>query len=101
MLAVSYAKEIDDDLTAAGRWYVEQRPDLGEDFLRDFQVTSGLIASVGQACRQVVQDYRRVHFKDYPYAVYFVVYGAHAVIYLVIHTSRDPVLISSLLGERR
>ena len=93
MLAVSYAKEIDDDLTEAARWYIKQRPDLGEDFLRDFQATTGLIASVGQACRQVV--------RDYPYAVYFVVYGPSAVIYLVIHTSRDPAWITELLGERR
>jgi toxin ParE1/3/4 len=101
MLAVSYAKEIDDDLTEAARWYIDQRPDLGEDFLRDFQVTAGLIASVGQACRHVVHDYRRVHLKDYPYAAYFVIYGSRAVIYLVVHTSRDPSLITRLLGERR
>jgi hypothetical protein len=101
MLAVSYAKEIDDDLTEAARWYIGQRPDLGEDFLRDFQVTTCLIASVGQAYREVVKDYRRVHLKNYPYAVYFVVYGSRAVIYLVIHTSRDPALIQTLLGERR
>ena len=101
MLAVSYAKEIDHDLTEAARWYIEQRSDLGEDFLRDFQVTSGLIASIGSSCRQVVRDYRRVHLKDYPYAVYFVVYGSGAVIYLVIHTSRDPSLVAHLLSERR
>jgi plasmid stabilization system protein ParE len=101
MLAVSYAKEIDDDLTEAARWYIKQRPNLGEDFLRDFQATTGLIASVGQTCRQVVRDYRRVHLKDYPYAVYFVVYGPSAAIYLVIHTSRDPAWITELLGERR
>jgi plasmid stabilization system protein ParE len=101
MLAVSYAKEIDDDLTEAARWYCEQRPDLGEDFLRDFQVTAGVIATVGQACRPVVQDYRRVHFKNYPYAVFFVVYGDRAVVYLVIHTSRDPALTARRLGERR
>jgi hypothetical protein len=64
-------------------------------------VTAGVIATVGQACRPVVQDYRRVHFKNYPYAVFFVVYGDRAVVYLVIHTSRDPALTARRLGERR
>ena len=101
MLVVTYATEIADDLADAVRWYVEQRLDLGEDFLRDFHDATRLIALTGHTCRQVVHDYRRVHLKDYPYAVYFVIYGSNAVIYLVNHTSRDPALIARLLGERR
>ena len=101
MLAISYVREIEDDLAAAASWYVEQRPELGEDFLRDFKDVTGVIASVGGALRIVVRDYRRVHLKVYPYAVYFTVHGTHAVVYLVTHVSRDPVLVSRLLGDRR
>jgi toxin ParE1/3/4 len=101
MLAVCYAPEVDEDLTEAARWYIEQRPDLGEDFISDFQIATRVISSLGQVHRVVIRDYRRVHLKVYPYAVYFTVHGSTAVIYFVIHTSRDPSAVKRLLGDRR
>lgn len=100
MLAVKHAPEIEDDLAAAAAWYLMQRTDLAEEFLQDYQVTAGQIAAAGQTYRRVVRDYRRLHFTKFPYSVYFTVHGEIAVVYLVIHASRDPALIEQLLGER-
>lgn len=101
MLAVGYAPEIEDDLAAGALRYIEKQADLGPRFLDNFRAVVGLIAAHGRVYRNVHGDYRRLHFADFPYVVYFVVYRDRVIVYLVVDATRDPALIHQLLDQRR
>jgi len=101
MLSVRYAPAIESDLVEAALRYNSRQPGLGLRLLEDFRRTAERIAAFGQVHRQVIADYRRFHFTDFPYTIYFVVHGSVATVYLVIDATRDPALILHMLRARR
>ena len=74
------------------RWYEEQRPGLGAEFLG---AVHALLVRVGTTPDQFPvwqsnRRFRRGIVSRFPYALFFHIVGDEAVVVAVAHTSRRP-----------
>ena len=74
------------------RWYEDQRPGLGAEFLG---VVHGVLGRVGSTPEQFPvwlsnRRFRRALVARFPYALFFHIVGDEAVVVAVAHTSRRP-----------
>ena len=82
--------DVDFDLLEAERWYEQQRPGLGQEFLQAVRETisrvprNPLFYRVRQKRRQIRWTYSR----RFPYRIIFRVIGDSVVIYAVLHAAR-------------
>ena len=82
--------EADEELEAAAIWYEERQPNLGEDFLDEFERTLRRIVVEPGRWRKIRGENRKLNFRRFPYAI---VYSARAdTIYIkaVMHLHRRP-----------
>jgi plasmid stabilization system protein ParE len=82
--------EAEQDLAEAARWYEEQRPGLGQEFLDEALATFSAIAEKPLASAVVYGSLRRALFHRFPFGVFYFVDGDGAVVIGVLHGSRHP-----------
>jgi toxin ParE1/3/4 len=88
------------DLHDAAGWYESASLGLGDEFRRAFFAELDLIAALPLSHRLIYRDFRRTLLPRFPYLIYFKVEGETVIIFLLIHSSRDPDTVRSLLRER-
>ena len=80
------------ELRAAARWYSEQEPGLGEEFVLEIDRTIATLAE--GAHRHPVwragQPYRKVRPHRFPYVVFFVHDDELVQVYAIAHRGRKP-----------
>jgi plasmid stabilization system protein ParE len=79
--------EAEQDLAEAARWYEEQWPGLGLEFLDEASATFSAIAERPLASAVVL---RRALLHRFPFGVFFLVDGDGAVVIGVLNGSRHP-----------
>jgi len=84
--------EAEADALEAYRWYSEQLPGLGDDFLAEIDRALETIRANPEVHRKVHREFRRVLTRRFPYAVFFAVRGDRIVVFAILHTARDPRL---------
>jgi plasmid stabilization system protein ParE len=84
--------EAEADALQAFRWYNEQRPGLGQEFLAEVESAIESIRSNPEASRKLYREYRRVLTRRFPYAIFNAVHAQRAVVFAILHTARDPRL---------
>ena len=89
---VVYRRKVGRDLAGAYRWYEEQRPGLGEEFLTAVDATFDAIEQRSEVFGRVHGEVRRVNVSHFPYAVFYRIEPGRVVVLTILHTARDPKL---------
>ena len=84
--------EAEADALEAYRWYNEQLPGLGDDFLAEVDRAFETIRANPEAPRKLHRNFRRVLTRRFPYAVFYADQGGRVVVFAILHTARDPRL---------
>ena len=82
--------EAEQDLAESARWYEDQRPGLGQEFLDEALATFAAIAEKPLASAAVYGSLRRALLHRFPFGVFYLVDGDGVVVIGVIHGSRHP-----------
>lgn len=80
----------EDDVEAAYRWYEEQSPGLGAEFLRSVEAGLASIERNPEAYQQVYKHARRALLRRFPYALFYVASPELIEVIGCIHTRRHP-----------
>lgn len=78
------------DLSNTFRWYEEQSPGLGHDFLRAVEVSLGSVQRHPLAFSQVHRQIRRVLLRRFPYGIFYLVHRHTLVVLACFHFKRSP-----------
>jgi toxin ParE1/3/4 len=84
--------EAEADALAAFRWYNEQVPGLGQEFLAEIDRALATIQANPEVSRKLHRAFRRVLTRRFPYGVFYVVHAERIVVVAILHTARDPQL---------
>jgi len=84
--------EAEADALEAFRWYNEQLPGLGEEFLAEIDHALDTIRANPEVPRKLHRHFRRVLTRRFPYAVFYAVSGERIVVFAILHSARDPRL---------
>jgi plasmid stabilization system protein ParE len=89
-LPLTFHPSVQGEVDDAYRWYEQQRPGLGDDFLAAVEEVFARIAATPGMHRAVFRDVRRGLTRRFPYGVYYRVHPDRVEVIAVYHTSRDP-----------
>lgn len=78
------------ELEAAVFWYEERQAGLGEEFLKEYQITLGRILRAPGRWRKIWGDNRKLNFRRFPYAIVFSAQDKTLYIKAVMHLHRRP-----------
>lgn len=82
------------DIEGSARWYDNQKPGLGTDFIEEVVRVMDLIAR--QPLRFSIRfgNWRRANLQRFPYAVFYQIFENAPVIFAVFHARSDhgPIL---------
>jgi plasmid stabilization system protein ParE len=84
--------EAEADALEAYRWYNEQLPGLGDDFLAEVERTIETIRTNPETNRKLHREFRRALTRRFPYGVFYAVRDSRIVVFAILHTARDPRL---------
>jgi plasmid stabilization system protein ParE len=82
--------EAEADVEGAYRWYEQQSPGLGAEFLRAVEASLSAIERDPELYPQIYQRARRTLLRRFPYALFYVVEPALIEVIGCIHTRRHP-----------
>ncbi|MEE4191621.1 MAG: type II toxin-antitoxin system RelE/ParE family toxin [Halieaceae bacterium] len=88
--AVRLREEADQDLRDAAEWYEKQRAGLGAQFLDQVLKTVNTIGDQPESFPVVYRGLRRALLARFPFAVFYRVLDQEAVVFSIMHASRDP-----------
>jgi plasmid stabilization system protein ParE len=78
------------DVKAAFSWYENQRPGLGDAFLKRVKECLAAIKRMPTGFQPVGEDVRRAVVKQFPYVIFFKIEDDAIYVYAVFHASQDP-----------
>lgn len=81
--------EAEADIAEAYRWYEEQSPGLGAEFVRAVDACLSSIERQPDLYPEVYERARRVLLRRFPYGVYYVVLPASIDVAACFHLRRD------------
>ena len=90
MIGVYLRPEAELDVRAIALWYEDEDPGLGDQFVRQLEVSVRNIAELPSQFPVVTPGVRRALLRRFPYGIYFVVDPARIVVLGVFHQHRDP-----------
>src|SRR5881394_75279 len=82
--------EAEADALEAFRWYNEQVPGLGQEFLAEIDNALESILAHPAANRKLYREYRRGLTRRFPYSIFYVIYGERVIVFGILHAARDP-----------
>lgn len=85
-----FADEALAEYIAAGRYYNQQVPGLGDAFADEIEAGIRQILGGPRTWRVIEDDVRRVLVGRFPYGIYYTVENDVIVIWAVKHLHRDP-----------
>jgi plasmid stabilization system protein ParE len=78
------------EVEAAARWYDEQAPGLGRDFIHEVLAAFDAIESAPELCPVLSEPYRRKLLERFPYAVIYKLTVKRVYVRAVAHCKRRP-----------
>ena len=90
MPALRIHPEAREELAEAAAFYEERLSKLGEDFLEEYRATLKRILDAPERSPLSYREFRRVHFRRFPYNVVYRVRGEAVFIVAVAHMHRRP-----------
>jgi plasmid stabilization system protein ParE len=90
MLRVVSHPEADEELEAAATWYEARQPELGDDFLDDFELALRRVIHYPQRPRFIQGQNRKLNLKRSPYATVYELQQDVLFVKAVVHLHRRP-----------
>jgi len=90
MLRVVSHPEADEELEAAARRYETRQPELGDDFLDDFELALRRAIQNPQRPRFIQGENRKLNFNRFPYAIVYELKKEILYVKAVMHLHRRP-----------
>jgi toxin ParE1/3/4 len=87
---VRFKPSAERDVTTAKRWYDEQAPGLGLEFLAAVDSAVSRITLNSEAWPVIRSRIRRSALRRFPYLLFYVVDREEVVVLACMHASRDP-----------
>ena len=84
-----FADEALDEFIAAGRYYNQQVPGLGDRFVDEIEAAIRKILAAPMTWRVVEDDVRRYLVHGFPYGIYYAIEGDVVIIWAVKHLRRN------------
>ena len=81
----------------AARWYEDQFPGLGIEFLLELDAALGRVINNPDIYQPVYEDARRVLVRRFPYAAYFLSEADTVRVIAILHQSGNPDVWQSRL----
>lgn len=78
------------DLEEASRWYENQRPGLGREFLDATEAAMRRVLATPEGYEIVYKDRRRALLERFPYSVVFRLIEDQVVVLAIVHAKRNP-----------
>jgi plasmid stabilization system protein ParE len=78
------------ELRSAARYYEQQIPGLGHDFLAEVRVTIQRIIQWPEAWQPLDAEIRRCRMQRFPYGIIYAVENGEVLIVSVMHLHRHP-----------
>ena len=78
------------ELISAGRYYNQQVPGLGDDFIDEVESGIRTILLDPTVWRILEDDVRRFLIRRFPYGIYYTLESEVVVIWAIKHLHRDP-----------
>jgi len=79
-----------EELENAMRWYENQRPDLGSQFLKRIDKSIIIIAENPRMYAQQYLNFRRCVIRQFPFSIYFTIETNRIVVHAVLDNRLDP-----------
>lgn len=90
--------EAEADLLQAFRWYEDQRPGLGGEFMEEVSRCLHAVEQRPLSFALVDELARRATTRRFPYAIFFVVGPEEVSVVAAFHMARHPDALSTRLG---
>ncbi len=90
MLRVVSHPEADEELEAAALWYEARQPELGDDFLDDFELALRRVIQDPQRPRFIRGKNRKLNLNRFPYAIVYELQKDILFVKAVMHLHRRP-----------
>jgi toxin ParE1/3/4 len=92
------------ELTAAAAWYEEQQSGLGSEFLEQYEAAMTAIERDAASfpvleALSVDRPIRRCRLKKFPYLIVFEIVPSEAVVYAIVHLSRNSEVLLHRVHE--
>ena len=78
------------DIEHADRWYEEERPGLGEEFLEAVQSLMAVAASHPERFPVIRRQTRRALLQPFPYGIFYRVRPSEIVVVACFHAKQNP-----------
>ena len=82
--------EAEADALEAFRWYNEQVPGLGQEFLGEIDRALESIQAYPEANGKLHREFRRGLMRRFPYSIFYVTHAEKIVVFGILHAARDP-----------
>ncbi|NQU21354.1 MAG: type II toxin-antitoxin system RelE/ParE family toxin [Candidatus Nealsonbacteria bacterium] len=92
--------EAEADLNEAYRWYEDQRPGLGGEFIESVEAVIERIRRTPELPAVVYKEVRQALVRRFPYVVCYVFQEDQVDVVSVYHGHRDPTVWKSRADER-
>ena len=89
-LPLVFHPAVQGEVDEAYRWYEQQRPGLGDDFLAAIEEVYNHLRATPEAHQVIYRDVRRALPRRFPYGVYYRVLVNRVEVIAVQHSSRNP-----------
>ena len=82
--------QVEAEIVEAMAWYSERVPGLDQDFYRTFLGILSNLSESPEMYRRVRGDVRRVIFRRFPYALFYIFDQSEVVVLTCMHERRSP-----------
>ena len=89
-LPLVFHPEVQAEVDDAYRWYEQQRPGLGDDFLAALEVVYRRLEQTPKMHQMIYQDVRRALMRRFPYGIFYRVQIDRVEVIAVQDCRRDP-----------
>ena len=89
-LPLVFHPDVQGEIDDAYRWYEQQRPGLGDDFLAALEEGFNRIRQTPEVHAVIYRDVRRGLPRRFPYGIYYRVHPDRVEAIAVQHSRRDP-----------
>jgi plasmid stabilization system protein ParE len=79
------------DLQRTARWYEQQQPGLGRQFIDQVGTALNRIAGSPTHYQVLHRDVRRTITQKFPYGVFYRIDGTDILVFAIIHLHRNPL----------
>ena len=90
MYPIRVRPEVEGEIVEAMAWYELRSIGLGSEFYRTYLSVLSVLAENPRLSRKVRGEVRRIIFRRFPYAIFYVFDGAEIVVLSCLHESRSP-----------